>query len=64
MKPFAAAAFIVLIGCTDVSEDSQPSQNDSLTLVPVGPGTDPNAITPPDTPGSRPDTAKPDTAGR
>lgn len=64
MKRFAAAALIVLIGCTDISEDSQPSQNDSLAIVPVGPGTDPSAITPPDTPGSQPDTAKPDSARR
>lgn len=43
--------------CSEVGNDS-PSQNDSLAVVPVGPGTKPDVITPPRTPQSRPDATK------
>jgi len=48
-------AVLCLLGCTDVARD-QPSTDDSLATVPVGPGTRPDALVPPDTPVSRPDT--------
>jgi hypothetical protein len=37
-------------------ENTPPTQNDSLAVVPIGPGTRPDAIIPPDTPESNKDT--------
>lgn len=52
---------LVLVGgfttaCEKI-ENTPPTQNDSLAVVPIGPGTRPDAITPPDTPSSRQDSA-------
>jgi hypothetical protein len=38
-------------------ENTPPTQNDSLAVVPIGPGTRPDAIIPPDTPSSHQDSA-------
>ena len=48
---------LVLVGgfttaCEKI-ENTPPTQNDSLAVVPVGPGTRPDAIAPPDTPQSQ-----------
>jgi hypothetical protein len=55
---------LVLVGGFTTScekiENTPPTQNDSLAVVPIGPGTRPDAITPPDTPESRQDTAAAD----
>jgi hypothetical protein len=55
---------LVLVGgfttaCEKI-ENTPPTQNDSLAVVPVGPGTRPDAITPPDTPVSNRDSARAD----
>ena len=57
-------SILVLVGgsitaCEKI-ENTPPTQNDSLAVVPVGPGTRPDAITPPDTPRSQQDTATAD----
>ena len=57
-------AMIALVGgsitaCEKI-ENTPPTQNDSLAVVPVGPGTRPDAITPPDTPVSNQDSVRPD----
>jgi hypothetical protein len=38
-------------GCEKI-ENTPPTQNDSLAVIPVGPGTRPDVIVPPDTPRS------------
>lgn len=38
-----------LAGCEQI-ENTPPTQNDSLAVIPVGPGTRPGAVAPPDTP--------------
>lgn len=51
---FLAGFFLVgglLAGCEKI-ENTPPSQNDSLAVIRVGPGTRPDVIVPPDTPRS------------
>lgn len=54
---FLASFFLVgglLAGCEKI-ENTPPTQNDSLAVIPVGPGTRPDVILPPDTPVSETD---------
>ncbi|MGQ0562869.1 MAG: hypothetical protein ACT443_13465 [Gemmatimonadota bacterium] len=46
------SAAVMVVACAEVEEGDQPGRSDSVAVVPVGPGTRPTAITPPDTPGS------------
>jgi hypothetical protein len=46
----AAAAGV--FGCAEIEDDATIDQ-DSLTVIPIGPGTEPDAVAPPDTPQSR-----------
>lgn len=50
---FLATGFLsltLLAGCERI-ENTPPTQNDSLAVIPVGPGTRPDALRLPDTPG-------------
>lgn len=61
MKKLITAAIIFgLGGCVDAGEDAKPSEADSLAVIPIGPGTRPSAIVPPDTPVSAADTSRVD----
>jgi hypothetical protein len=40
-----------LLGCAEIEDDATIDQ-DSLTVIPIGPGTAPDAVVPPDTPRS------------
>lgn len=54
---FLASIFLVgglQAGCEKI-ENTPPTQNDSLAVIPVGPGTRPDVIVAPDTPGSQMD---------
>ncbi|MGQ0812965.1 MAG: hypothetical protein ACT4O1_00675 [Gemmatimonadota bacterium] len=54
----ALAAALLTAACSEAGEEETPAQNDSLAVVPVGPGTMPDVLTPPDTPVSEPDTGR------
>lgn len=61
MKKLITAAMVFALGaCAQAEQDSAPAEADSLAAVPVGPGTRPSAIVPPDTPGSAADTGRVD----
>jgi hypothetical protein len=56
-KGYFLACLLVLggVAACEKIENTPPTQNDSLAVVPVGPGTQPDVIAPPDTPKSEPD---------
>ena len=57
---FLAMLILLAVGtsCEQIEND-RPSQNDSLAVIPVGPGTRPSATVPPDTPVSEQDSVIP-----
>ena len=52
MTPFCLA-LVLLAACSKVENDSV-LHNDSMAVIPVGPGTDTSVLSAPDTPGSPP----------
>ncbi|HEX6559623.1 MAG TPA: hypothetical protein VF021_09170 [Longimicrobiales bacterium] len=64
MKRLAVCLLLLLPACARTGDDSV-LHNDSLNVIPVGPGTDSSVLRSPDTPGSRPiDSASADTTHR
>lgn len=53
-KLIRVAAAVCVLGCAEIEDDSTIDK-DSLTVIPIGPGTEPGAVAPPDTPQSRPE---------
>lgn len=52
-KMIWAVAAACMLGCAEIDEDSTVD-TDTLTVIPIGPGTDPRIVAPPDTPQSQP----------
>ena len=48
-----AAVSAGVLGCAEIENDATVD-SDSLVVIPIGPGTDPGVVVPPDTPRSQP----------